>query len=293
VSTDPSWTIGRLLDWTMRFFDGKGVADARLEAQLLLAHALGCTRTSLYTRYDEEPAEEQRGRFRELVQQRVKGRPVAHLLGRKEFFSLEFEVSPDVLVPRQDTEWVVTECLSLAKPMKAPSILDVGTGSGCLAIALAVQHKGARVTASDVSESALAVAQRNARKHGLNERIRFLHGDLFAPLDSQERFDFIVSNPPYIRRAQLQQLAAEVRDHEPRLALDGGEDGFAVLDRLIAGAPAHLRPGGFLIVEIGFDQEEAAHRRFTAQVGFELGKTVHDSAGHPRVLRARWRLEQS
>jgi release factor glutamine methyltransferase len=289
VSTDPPWTIGRLLDWTSQHFAGKGVESARLEAELLLAHALACSRTTLYTDYGDVPSDEQRGRFRDLVQQRLTGRPVAHLRGRKEFFSLEFEVGPEVLVPRPDSEWIVTECLTLAKGMTAPAILDVGTGSGCLAIAVAAGHKNAILTAIDVSEPAVAVARRNAQRHNFDGRIRFLHGDLFAPLESDERFDFILSNPPYIPREQFGTLAPEVRDHEPRLALDGGEDGFAVIDRLIAGAGDHLRPGGFLIVEIGFDQEQAARERFLAHGGYELGKTIHDHAGHPRVLRARWK----
>jgi release factor glutamine methyltransferase len=287
VSTDQPWTIGRLLDWTTRFLEGKGCDSARLDAQLLLAQALGCTRTALYTRFDEEPAEASRARFRELVQQRVKGSPVAHLLGRKEFFSLELEVSPAVLVPRPDSEWLVTECLKLAKPMSAPAILDVGTGSGCLAVAVAAGHKSASVTAIDVSPDALEVARRNASKHKLGERVRFLLGDLFAPLEQQERFDFILSNPPYIPSDQLAALAPEVRDHEPWLALDGGPDGLAIIDRLIAGAPAHLQPGGYLILEIGYDQEEAVRQRFETHGGYEVDKTIHDAAGHPRVLRAQ------
>jgi release factor glutamine methyltransferase len=288
VTTEAPWTIGRLLDWTARHFAGKCVEPARLEAELLLAHAMSCSRTSLYTGFDNVPTEDQRRHFRELVQQRLKGFPVAHLRGRKEFFSLEFEVGSDVLVPRPDSEWIVTECLTLAKGMTAPTILDVGTGSGCLAIAVAAGHKGAVLTASDVSELAVAVAKRNAERHRLSERIRFLHGDLFAPLENGERFDFILSNPPYIPRGQISSLAPEVRDHEPRLALDGGEDGFAVIDRLIAGAGECLRPGGYLIVEIGFDQEQSARQRFLAHGKYELGKTIHDHAGHPRVLRTRW-----
>jgi release factor glutamine methyltransferase len=289
VSNEPPWTIGRLLDWTSRHFGARGVESARLDAELLLAHALSCSRTTLYTRYEDQPTEEQRDRFRELVQQRLKGRPVAHLRGRKEFFSLEFEVGPDVLVPRPDSEWIVTECLTLAKSMPSPSILDVGTGSGCLAIAVAAGHKGAALTAIDVSEAAMAVARRNADRHHLAGRIRFLHGDLFAPLQSSERFEFILSNPPYIPRSQLATLAPEVRDHEPRLALDGGDDGFVVIDRLIAGAGNHLRPGGHLIVEIGYDQEHSARQRFLVHGGYELARTVHDHAGHPRVLKARWK----
>jgi release factor glutamine methyltransferase len=291
VSTEPPWTIGRLLDWTARHFGNKGVESARLEAELLLAHALDCSRTTLYTRYDDQPTDEQRGRFRELVQQRLKGRPVAHLRGRKEFFSLEFEVGPDVLVPRPDSEWIVTECLTLAKSMTSPAILDVGTGSGCLAIAVAASHKGAALTAIDVSEAAVAVARRNADRHRLAHRIRFLRGDLYTPLQAGEQFDFIISNPPYIPRRQLAELASEVRDHEPRLALDGGDDGFAMIDRLIAGAGNRLQPGGSLIIEIGFDQEQSARQRFIAHGGYELAKTIHDHAGHPRVLRARWQGE--
>jgi release factor glutamine methyltransferase len=289
VSTDQPWTVGRLLEWTTGYLQTRGHESAKLEAQLLLAHALGCPRIALYTRYEEVPSESDRTRFRELVQSRVKGQPVAHLLGRKEFFSLEFEVGPTVLVPRPDSEWLVTECLALAKGKEAPRVLDVGTGSGCLAVAVAARHKGAVVTASDVSAEALAVARRNADKHKLAERIRFLEGDLLAPLQADERFDFILSNPPYISSTGLAQLPPEVRDHEPSLALDGGPDGFKVIDRLIAGAPAHLVPGGYLMVEIGFDQEQAARQRFEAHGGYELGKTVHDAAGHPRVMVARWR----
>src|SRR5262245_34062879 len=155
VTTEQPWTIRRLLEWTTTFLQGKGVEDARLEAQLLLAEALACSRTALYMRYEEEPAEEQRAHFRGLVQQRVKGRPVAHLLGRKEFFKLDFEVGPAVLVPRPETELVVTEALALAKPMAAPRVADLGTGSGCIAVAVARQHKAAQVTAIDVSEEAL------------------------------------------------------------------------------------------------------------------------------------------
>ena len=287
MSTDQPWTIGRLLDWTTGYLKDKGMSSPRLEAQVLLAHALKCSRTALYTRFEEQPTEPDRVAFRELVQRRVKGSPVAHLVGRKEFFSLEFEVGPAVLVPRADSEWLVTECLTLAKPMSAPRILDVGTGSGCLAVALASQHKTANVTAIDLSPDALAVARRNADKHKLTDRIRFLEGDLFAPLPEGERFDFIVSNPPYIPSGVIPTLAPEVRDHDPHLALDGGPDGFAVIDRLLAESPKYLEPGGYLLVEIGYDQEAAGRERFERAGGWELGKTIQDGEGRPRVLRAR------
>lgn len=287
MSTDLPWTIGRLLDWTTQYLQGKGIESARLEAELLLAHALGCARIMLYTRHTEEPSEERRGRFRELVKRRLEGCPVAHLLGRKEFFSMEFEVTPAVLIPRADSEWLVTECLGLIKSLSTPRVLDLGTGSGCLALAIAKQNKKAQVTAVEVSAEALGVARRNAERHGLTARVRFLQSDLYAAVPPEERFDVIVSNPPYIRRSELAQLAVEVRDHEPWLALDGGEDGFALIDRLIAETPNYLAKEGTLLIEIGYDQEEQARSRFDRAGGWHLLRTIQDGAGHPRVVRAR------
>jgi release factor glutamine methyltransferase len=284
------WTVGSLLEWTERFLTQKGVEFPRLDAQVLLAHALSCKRIDLYgARHGEPASEEARQRYRELIRKRVEGCPVAYLVGRKEFFSLELEVGPDVLIPRPDSELAVTECLRLAKGMAGPRALDMGTGSGNLAVAVAKHHKGARVTAVDLSPKALAVAERNAVKHGVAERVRFLGGDLFAPLPAGERFDFILSNPPYIPRDDIAKLAPGVRDYEPHLALDGGPDGYAVLERLVAGARDWLEPGGHLIVEIGAPQEAEARRRIAAHAGYELAPTVHDYSRHPRVLVARWK----
>jgi len=289
VSTEQSWTIGRLLDWTTQFFQQKGSESPRLDSEVLLAHALGCKRIDLYTRHTEEASAQGRQRFRELVRQRIEGCPVAYLVGHKEFFSLEFEVNRAVLIPRPDTECVVVECLRLAKDVTEPTLLDIGTGSGCLAIAIAKHHKTAQVTAIDISPEALAVASRNAARHGVAERIRFLQGDLFAPIPAGERFDFILSNPPYIPHDDIAKLPPGVRDYEPHVALDGGADGFAVFDRLIAEAPAHLKPDGYLLLEIGSPQEQPARERIGKYEGYELAKTVYDGSGHPRVLVARWR----
>jgi release factor glutamine methyltransferase len=285
--TEQPWTIQRLLEWTTKYLADKRCEFPRLDAEVLLAQVMKCKRIQVYTRFDEIATDEMRTQFRELIKQRVEGCPVAYLVGRKDFFSLEFEVNRDVLIPRPDSETVVSECLRLAKEMTAPTILDIGTGSGNLAVALAKQHKTAHLTAIDRSAAALAVAQRNAVKHGVAERIRFLEGDVFAPLSPEDRFDFIVSNPPYIPRDDVAKLEAGVRDYEPHLALDGGPDGFAVFDRLIAGAPQHLKPGGNLFIEIGSPQEKPARERLLAHGGYELGKTLFDSSGHPRVLRAR------
>ena len=282
-----AWTIGELLDWTARFLADKGSEFPRLDTQVLLAHALGCKRVELYTRYAEPATEEQRQRFRELIQKRIEGCPVAYLSGRKEFFSLDFEVNSAVLIPRPDSEFVVIECLRLARDRAAITVLDIGTGSGNLAVAIAKQHSGAKVTAVDRSDKALEVARRNAANNKVEDRITFFQGDLFAPLPADAKFDFVVSNPPYIPTGDIAGLPVGVRNYEPHQALDGGPDGFAVFDRLIAEAGKHLKPGGHLIVEIGSPQESPARQRITAQGGYQLSGTVHDLSGHPRVLVAR------
>jgi release factor glutamine methyltransferase len=281
------WTIGELLDWTAGYLAKNRSEFPRLDAEVLLAHALGCRRIELYTRYAEPASAAVRQGFRELINKRIEGCPVAYLVGRKEFFSLPLEVSPAVLIPRPESEFVVMECLRFAKDLAEPTVLDIGTGSGNLAVTIAQQHKGARLTAVDISPEALEIAGRNASKHGVAERIVFLQGDLFTPVPAGTPFDFIVSNPPYIPGDDIAKLAAGVRDYEPRLALDGGPDGYAVFDRLIAGARDYLKPGGQLIVEIGAPQEATARQKIAAIAGYQLADTVHDYSGHPRVVRAK------
>ncbi len=290
VEHEAPWTVGRLLDWTAKFLLQKGVEFPRLDAEVLLAHALGCKRIDLYgVRHGEVADDDVRKRYRELIGKRVEGCPVAYLVGRKEFFSLELEVGPAVLIPRPDSELLVTECLALAKALPEPAVLDLGTGSGNLPVAIARHHRTAWLTTVDVSADALAVAGRNAAKHGVAERITFLQGDLFAPLPAGTAFDFVISNPPYIPTSDIAGLAAGVRNYEPHLALDGGVDGFAVFERIVAEAPRYLKPGGWLLLEIGSPQELPARRRLAAAPGFELTETVCDAARHPRVLKARWR----
>jgi release factor glutamine methyltransferase len=289
-AAEQGWTVGGLLDWTARFLAGKGVESPRLDAEVLLKHVLGCKRIDLYgLRHGEPASEEVRQRYRELIRRRVEGCPVAYLVGQKEFFSMELEVGPDVLIPRPDSELAVTECLRLAKGLPEPRVLDIGTGSGNLAVAVAKHHKGARVTAVDLSPGALAVAARNALRQGVGDRVRFVEGDLFAAVPAGERFDFVLSNPPYIPRDEIPNLAPGVRDYEPHLALDGGPSGYEVVGRLVAEAREYLKPGGYLIVEIGAPQEGPARQRIGAHAGYELAPTVHDYSGHPRVLVARWK----
>jgi release factor glutamine methyltransferase len=256
----------------------------------LLAKVLDCKPIDLYgVRHDEIATDEVRALYRDLIRRRLEGCPAAYLIGRKEFFSLPLDVTPAVLIPRPDSEMVVVDCLALAKKLPTPRILDLGTGSGNLAIALAHSLPAAEVVAVDLSPEALAVAKANAVRHGLAERIVFLQGDLFAPVSRDRPFDFIVSNPPYIPHGDIPDLPKGVRDYEPHLALDGGADGFAVFERLIAQAPEYLADGGYFILEIGSPQETPARQRLAAYPHYRLAPTIFDGSGHPRVLRAQYR----
>jgi release factor glutamine methyltransferase len=286
--TEQAWTLGALLDWTAKHLAQKNIDTARLDAEVLLAHVVGGKRIDLYgTRHSEVASPDVRQKFRELIRRRLEGCPVAYLVGRKEFYGLELKVSPAVLIPRPDSEHVVMECLALAKMMLHPRIVDIGVGSGNLAIAIAKHQSTAEVTAIDKSADALTIAQENAAKHGVAERIRFLQGDLFAPLKPDEQFHFIVSNPPYIADDEMPKLPVGVRDFEPHLALEGGPGGFVVFDRLIAEARTRLLPGGYLIVEIGSPQEKHAREKLAAIPEFKLAPTIFDFSGHPRVLRVQ------
>ncbi len=285
--TPTVWTIKALLAWTTDFLTAKGFEAAKREAEILLAHVLGGKRMDLFVRFDEQPTDAERTKFRELIHRRVAGWPVAYLVGSREFYLLSFDVDPAVLVPRPDTETLVLEAIKRLKPLAAPAVLDIGTGSGCIAVSLAHQKKDARVTATDVSPDALAVAKRNAAKHGVADRMTFLQGDLFAPLPAGSTFDLIASNPPYIAQSEFAALAPDVRDHEPRLALDGGPDGLAFYRRIANGVVPFLKPGGTLLLEIGYTQDDAVRSLLAERPELEVGATLKDAGGHPRVVTAK------
>jgi release factor glutamine methyltransferase len=284
-----AWTIKALLAWTTEYLSKKNIENPRLEAQILLAHVLKCKKVDLIVRYDEEPKEAERTRFRELIQRRVAGWPVAYLVGSRDFYLLTFDVSPDVLIPRPDTETLVLDALGSLKTLKSPTVLDIGTGSGCIAVSIAHENEDALVTATDISPDALNVAKRNAAKHGVSDRITFLEGDLFAPLPQGASFDLVVSNPPYIAQTEFAALPPDVRDHEPRVALDGGPDGLAFYRRIALGVSRFLKTGGKLLLEIGYTQEAAVREILAESSELELGPTVKDMAGHPRVISAKKR----
>ena len=215
AADDGAWTVGKIIDWTTGHLKRHGSDTPRLEAEILLAHARNCPRIQLYVHYNELLSDAERAAMRDLVKRRAQAEPVAYLVGHREFFGLDFRVTPDVLVPRPETETLVLEVIAAAKNLAKPRVLAVCTGSGCIAVAAAVNIPAALVTATDVSPSALVIACENADRHGLASRIRFFEGDLFAPLTAAEKFDLIVSNPPYVADAEMETLPADVRLHEP------------------------------------------------------------------------------
>ncbi len=283
---DGSWTVGRLLTWTTDYLKRRGAESPRLDAEVMLAHVLEWQRVQLYTHFDDEVGERSRDGFRDLVRRRAKGTPVAYLVGHKEFFSLPFVVTPAVLIPRPESEFVVTEYLALSHQLESPRCVDVGTGSGCLAIAASHRQPQARFVAIDSSEQALEVARRNAAQLGVADRIDFRLGDRLGPVAGEGPFDAIISNPPYIPGADIEHLDPGVRHYEPRMALDGGTDGLGMVARLIEQSVGILKPGGFLNLEIGSDQERPVRALIESQAQLRLAPTVYDHAKHPRVIRA-------
>lgn len=281
------WTPLKILAWTRTYLSGKGIENARLEAEWMLCAATGLDRVGLYLNFDRPLNDEELASFRSMVSRRGKREPLQHILGTQEFYGLEFEVSPDVLIPRHDTEVLVNE--AIARMPEAASILDIGTGSGCIAVALARSLAKAKVTAIDISAAALEVAERNAIRNCV--KIRFLLGSLFEPVKGQ-MFDLIVSNPPYIPTADIDKLEPEVRSGDPYGALDGGADGLDIYRTMIPAAAEHLNPGGWLLVELGIGQATDVADIFQRTGSFETPVISKDNAQIERVVGAR-RKERS
>ena len=288
-----TWTIGRLLTWTTDYLKQHGSDTPRLDAEVLLAAARGCRRIELYTAFDEPVNDAVRAKFREWVRRRAEGMPVAYLVGEREFYSLPFRVTPDVLIPRPETELLLIRLLDLVKQRGEAgaevSIADVGTGSGILAVCAARELPQARLTAIDIHPPALEVARSNAARHGVAERIEFVSGDLLESLPRARRFDFIVSNPPYVSSAEFAKLPPTVRDFEPRQALLAGPQGTEVIERLLPQAAERLNSGGWLLVEVSPMIESAVAKLLAAQAGLEPAPTIKDLAGLARVAQARKR----
>jgi release factor glutamine methyltransferase len=238
-----------------QLLQASGVPEARREAGSLLSFVIGKDRTFLISHAEDRLNDADLDRFRQFVERRAGGEPLQYITGAQDFYGREFLVTPDVLIPRPETELLVEAALEVVAGISGPSICDVGTGSGCIAVTLLCERTDARAVAGDVSEAALEVAAQNARRHGVSERIEFKVSDCFDALDPAT-FDLIVSNPPYVSSDALAGLQREVRDHEPLVALSPGADGLSVIRRLLQDGPAFLKPDGYLIMEIGFDQGE-------------------------------------
>ncbi len=282
------WTTRRLLQWTTQYFEKHGIDDhPRLAAEMLLAHVLGVERLKLYMDPERPASELERATFRDLVERAKAHEPVDYLIGHAPFFSMLLKVTPDVLIPRTSTETVVEHVIQHARRTPGfhePTIADIGTGSGAIAIALAKHVPGCSVVATDTSAAALAVAEENARMHEVDDRIEFRHGDLLEPLGN-ERVRFLVSNPPYISDDQWEAVEPNVKDHEPTGALRGGADGLDCIRRIIADGPQRLMRPGQLVLEIGF-QHGPVVSELAEAAGFINPQILTDHESLPRVLVA-------
>jgi len=293
TTPEETWTIGRLLTWTVDYLGRHGAENPRLDAEVLLAEARGCRRIDLYAAYGETAPEDVRTAFRELVRRRAAGTPVAYLVGRREFYALDFEVTPDVLIPRPETELLVVALLDEVKQHAAEAadirIADVGTGSGVLAVCAAKYVAHSQVTAMDISPAALSVARRNAERHRVADRIEFVESDLFSGVRAEARFDYILSNPPYVSTAEMAGLSAHVRNEEPHVALHAGERGTEIIERLVHEAAERLKPGGMLMMEVSPMIAAQVEQLVADTPALERGPTMRDLAGHPRVVQAKRR----
>ena len=258
---------------------------ARRDAEVLLLHASGRSRTDLLAHGEDEFSLAESLRYKSLLDRRAKGEPIQYITGETEFYGLPFRVTPDVLIPRPETEHLVETVVALARSFAAPRIVDIGAGSGAISVALAHHLPKARITTTDLSEAALAIARENVRSNGVADRICFLQGDLLAPL-AGEKFDIIVSNPPYVPARDRDSLSVEVREYEPSLALFAGEDGLDIYRRLIPAAFVALTSGGFIALEIGYGQADAV-QNFLRAAGFAQIEFTPDLQSIPRVAAAQ------
>jgi release factor glutamine methyltransferase len=282
-----------LLNWSTNRLKDHRIENPRLNAELLLARSLNLSREGLYRNLHGQLKEKERETLEKMIQRRISGEPLQYILEKQEFWSIDFKVDPRVLIPRPETELLVEQSLMILSEKSlrgVPSILEIGTGSGAIAIALAKEVKNIFLIATDISRDALVLAKENARSAGIQDQIKFVNGDLFGPLHpSKERkpFDLILSNPPYIIRHEIGSLVKEVRDYEPTIALDGGEDGLEFYRRFVSQAPFYLRVGGWLLLEIGQNQREMVSKLIEEEGTFLKSECVPDLSGFERVVKAQ------
>ena len=285
------WTIQKLLNWTTEYLTNKGVDSPRLSAELLLSHALGLKRIDLYTQFDQQVPQQQLDMLHGLVKRAGLHEPVAYLIGKTEFYSLELDITADCLIPRPETELLVQRAIEFLRSRSGVQyVCDLCTGSGCIAVAIAKNCPEANVTATDISSAALKVAARNVEKHRLTEHVRLLCGDLFEPIVKQldvNQFDLIVCNPPYVSTAEFEKLDKNVKDYEPVSALLAGADGMDVYRRIIKKVDEFLKPGAALMLEIGYAQGPAVKELFEQTDAFVEIKLEKDFQNNDRIVIAR------
>jgi release factor glutamine methyltransferase len=278
------WTILKTLQWTTDYFKRQGIENGRSTAEVLMTHCLQCERIDLYLRHDQPLQENELARFKALIQRRGQREPDAYITGQKEFWSLPFKVTPAVLIPRPETECLVEAALERFPGDDAIHVLELGTGSGAISVVLAHERPHWHIRASDISTAALGVARQNARRILHTEQIEFFNGSWFEPFQGDKGgFDLVISNPPYIRAGDLIELEPEVRLFEPVAALDGGEDGLACLRHIIRSAPDYLKPSGWLILEMGYDQGMAVEDIGRQQGAYQMVEVAKDYSGLDRV----------
>jgi release factor glutamine methyltransferase len=283
-----SWRLLEILDQTSRFLASRRFENPRLQAELLLAAVLGIRRLDLYLQFERLLTTAEVDQYRQYVKQRLRRVPLQYITGEAGFRQLVLSVGPQVLIPRPETEVLVGVVLEFLKPLEAPRVLDLGCGSGAIALSLAHEHQTARLVATDLAAAAVEATRQNARRYGLNGRLEVLEGDLFAPLSKRPDlgpFDAVVSNPPYVCSGDLESLAPEVRDYEPRAALDGGADGLDYYRRIAAQAGEFLRPGALLALEVGQGQDRAVAGLLEG--AFVQIQVYPDLNRIPRVVTAR------
>jgi len=286
-------TILELLNWSTHYLRDHHIENPRLNAELLLAHSLNLGREGLYTHLHDSSGEEERENVEWLVKRRVSGEPLQYILGHQEFWSINFRVDARVLIPRPETELLMEESLSILSQIslrRSPYVLEIGTGTGAVAISLAKEMRELFLVATDISSEALLVARENAKSAGVLHRIAFVRGDLFGPfrwMREKGPFDLILSNPPYVLRSEIQNLAKEIKDHEPILALDGGKDGMEFYRAITSQAPFYLRKGGWLLVEIGEGQGKKVSVMIEEGGSFSRPERINDLLGIERVVKAQ------
>ncbi len=287
------WTVGKLLEWTTNYLQDSGSESARLDAEVLLASAMQCQRVALYTQFESDPGDQVRTHFRTAVKQRSEGRPVAYMVGFKEFYSMKFAVNDSVLIPRPATEDLVIKVLDLIKAHHHTDdvlkIVDVGTGSGIIAGTLATQLQRSVLFATDLSAEAIDVALSNFQQLSVADRVTTRQGDLLDAVSDQGDYDFVVSNPPYVSEAEYESMQRDVKDFEPRMALVPGPSGLEIYQRLIPQTADKLKPGGWLVLETSPMLATELAQLITDHGEFESIEITRDLAGHNRIVSAKRR----